>query len=303
MRPGHTVRVMSIGGVVFVLGVLGAWWYLQAGKVETQLQAERQHLQLKSTLLQTTIARLSQSVAALEQQAGVPPKTATQEIPVTQLRGRIADLETTRTTLEAGMRHAESVQAQIRDGNQHLQQESALLQETVVDLKSRIAALEQTKTTLEDTLDSMQKQLDASMSKRAPKRVITEKPPVVASPVALRRPPLQHLPPTTVGSQTPNALQSLAQDNLALLLVTFLITHEQKATGWFSAPDIQARAGQQEPFVLFQYHSWGTLEAKLRRMERAGVVKGRDADDPRMGRQFAIDHGEPLSTFQTLASR
>ena len=98
-------------------------------------------------------------------------------------------------------------------------------------------------------------------------------------------------------------MQALAKDKLALLLVTFLTTYEHHDTTWFNAPRIQAVGGQQEKFALLNYHSWSTIDAKLREMERLELVNGRhEVNGPRVKRQFTIRRGNVLTAFQTLAS-
>jgi DNA-binding protein H-NS len=292
---------MSIAGVALGLGILGYWWYLRADIGDTemanaQLRAENQQLRQEGALFQANVARLGQSITALEK-TNMAPKTANQDTHV--LKGRIAAIEDTQTTLEGGMRETEMANAQLRAENQQLRQESALLQANAVDLKSRIDTLESTQTTLKNVVESMRKQLATSIAKRDARRVVPEKNRRVTSKVASG----QGKNPAAVESQRHDMIRSLANDELVQLLVQFLVTYEHHATGWFSAPGIQSIEGQQEQFVLFQYHSWATIDTKLRRMERVGMVKGRDADDPRIGRQFTIRHGAPLTTFQTLASR
>jgi uncharacterized protein YlxW (UPF0749 family) len=301
MGKGQTIRVVSIAGVALGLGILGCWWYLQADMGETELakaqwRTDNQQLRQENVLLQENVARLNQSVTTLAKRR-MAPKPASQETHVAVLQGRIAALEGAQTTLEAGMLGTEMAKVQLHADNQQLRQESALLQANALALKRRIATLESTQTTLENKIDSMRKQLAVSLATGDTRRVVPETHRRVTSL------PQKALTPAAVGSQGHDMLRALANDELVQLLVQFLVAYEHQAPGWFSAPGIQSLGGQQGPFALFQYHSWSTLDTKLRRMERAGLVKGRAAADPRVGREFAISHGAPLTTLQTLASR
>ena len=290
---GHKrfIRVLSLAGLVFVLGAGGGWWFWYAGErvpqnlqttaaqlqadgrhtevANTQLQTENHQLKQGNAVLQASLAELSGRVAALED-TKTTLKTAGPDTDVVDLTGRVTALEHTKTTLEAGMRHTEVVNAQLQTENQQLQQDSVSLQAGVVDLQGRITALEHTKTSLEGTVESMRKQLDGSISKRDYRRVVSEKNRLVKRNVALRenKSKLENkITPVSARPASSATVPSLAHDELALLLVKFLATYAQHTPGWFNAPSIQSVGGKQEEFVLFQYHSWITIEAKLRSME------------------------------------
>lgn len=285
---------------MLVLGALGYWWFLQIIDHQPQplqasfetletgrqaieqtnapLRTENQRLTSDDTALQASLMELDRRVAALEDTKGTPVVDR-RAADTDQHTGRVAALEDTKKVLE---------------------------QVDVVALTERIAALEDTKTSLSSTIESIKKQLDASVAKRASRRVEADKQRLAESHRALRqnRKRLeQELVPAQAKSSAAVTLQSLAKDELALLLVTFLATHEHHDPAWFNAANIQSIGGRQEAFALFNYHSWLTLDAKLREMERLGLVAGRnDAEHPQAARQYTIRHSTQLTTFQTFAT-
>ncbi len=321
---GRVIRGIGLVVAIVVLGALGGWWFLQTiepqhlpttiatlegdiretAQAQAQVRSENLHLKQENVSLQTSFAELSQRVALLEDSKRAP-EVAVSDPDVDQLQGRVAALEDTKQALEADIRETSQANAQIRSENDRLQQDSVSLQASVGELGQRVAALEDTKTALEDTIGSMKKQLGASIPKRDYTRVVSERNRLVKSNVALRKNKKKRekvSPPAPAVAPEAETLQELAKDQLALLLVKFLIKYERQNRNWFDAPSIQAVESGQEEFALFQYHAWTTIDAKLRSMEGAKLVKGRDAGDPRGGRQFAIRHGTPLTTLQTLAS-
>jgi hypothetical protein len=226
-------------------------------------------------------------------------KAMPRETDIVDLKGRVAALESSKRSLEAGVRNTE----QLRAENQQLSQDSVALQTSIVVLKKRIMALESTKTTLEHSVERIKKQLETSNAKRDKRRRASAKNRSGESPVVVQKrnnKPAKERPKVKAEAQRQVSIRSLAHDDLALLLVKFLAKHD---TGWFNAPTIQSVGGTQEEFALFQYHSWATIHTTLRRLEGAGVVRGRRDDNPRVDRQFTIKQGTSLRTLQTLASR
>lgn len=300
-------------------------------KTQARLRTENQHLQQDNAALQVSIAEVSRRLEALED-TQVPQAGERGETAVVELKGRVAALEDTRKALKAGIDTSEKTSAQLRIENQHLQQDNAALQASiaeisrrlmtledtqvmqeeerpgtaVAELKGRVAALEDTKRTLQDTIEGMKKQLGASIPTRKRVQAVSEQKRRVQSHAALgknKQKPGKEGTNVQVASRDSRTMQSLAKDKLALLLVTFLVKYTDQKTQWFNAPSIQSVSSEQEGYDLFQYHSWTTLDAMLRRLEGAGLVRGRDDENLRVERQFAIRQGSRLTTFQTLASR
>ncbi len=324
MSTGRIIRRLGIAVFIVILGALGSWWFWQAverepdnvqamittleadiqdtQKANERLRMENEYLKQDNSALQTNLTEISQRVAALEH-TDKAPETDVQHTDVLQLKGRVVALENTNMAMKSGIRDTERTNAHLQSENQQLKQDSTSLQKHVVELSRRVTSLEATKTALESTIESMRNQLDQSVSKRANKRVAPEK----SRPIKRNIAPNNNRKKTTDASNTIRAstqrastLQSLAQDELALLLIRFLRTHETDESNWFNPQHIQSLGGEQVEFDLFQYHAWTTIEAKLRSMERLRLVRGRDDVDSG-GRQFAIRHGGPLTRFQTLA--
>ncbi len=327
MENRSVIKGMGIAVATFTLGTLGYWWFWQSTAHEPQhleasidtvkaefRQAERTNVQLRdenqqltqdNAALQTSLTELSRRVAALEDTKTTPAvnRRGTDDI---ELIGRVTALESTNMALGADIRRTEKTEAELRNENQQLKQDGTALQVNVVDLTERVAALEDTKTSLSNTVKSMKKQLEASIPKRDYTRVVSDKHRLVKSRASLLQNKaklereLANAQARAVASKT---MQALAKDKLALLLVTFLTTYEHHDTTWFNAPRIQAVGGQQEKFALFNYHSWSTIDAKLREMERLELVNGRhEVNGPRVKRQFTIKRSHVLTAFQTLAS-
>lgn len=300
MGQHGVIRGIGIAVAMLVLGALGYRWFLQVtdhqpqplqasfealetGRQETEqsnarLRTENQRLTSDDTALQTSLIELDRRVAALEDTKGTlaVDRRATD---TDRLIGRVTALEDTKKVLE---------------------------QVNVVALTERVAALEDTRTSLSHTVESIKKQLDTSGSRHASRRIEADRQRLAESHRALRqnRKKLeQERARTRATSSGSSTLQSLAKDELALLLVTFLATHEHHDPAWFKAAEIQSIGGRQEAFALFNYHSWRTLDAKLREMERLELVAGRaDAGHPQAARQYSIRHSTRLTTFQTLAA-
>jgi predicted nuclease with TOPRIM domain len=296
---GSVVRVVGIAIFTFVLGVLSYWWFLQV------VERDPQNLQAKIERLESDVRdkESTNDQLRLENQRLRRENTALQD-DVISLKERISALESTKVILESDVRDRESTNDQLRLENQRLRRENTALQDDVISLEERISALESTKIALEDEVKRMKKQVGESIPKRNYKRIISEKDRLAASNAALLRNKSRlekKLANTKTASSDVVAIRSLAKDSLARLLVRFLIKYEQHKKHWFTASGIQSFGGGQEEFDLFKYHSWSTIDAKLREMERVGLVRGRD-NVTGTGRLFTIRHGASLVEFQSTAS-
>jgi FtsZ-binding cell division protein ZapB len=327
VRNRSIIKGLGITIAMFTLGAVGYWWFSQTTEPDPQhlqtsrgtlavdrqateqtnapLRTENQQLKQNNAALQANLTELSRRITALEH-TKTAMQTDRRDPHVVALTGRVAALEETKIiALEANIRHTEKTEEQLRIENQLLRKDSTSLQANIVALTGRVATLESTKKTLTGSMENMQQRLDKSISKRDDRRIAPDKHrhtkrarALVQKKNTFEKEPI-HTQARAIESE---AMQPLATDKLTQLLVKFLIKYEHHQTPWFNAPRIQSVGDEQGEFALFNYHSWLTIDARLRKMEQVGLVKGRNDDDPRVGRQFSIRHGDPLTMFQSLAA-